>query len=180
MTKLTLVPFRERPDLMADSVYKALTEAPSELHPEVFVAEIDPQNMGGDDFCAAYDVDPANGANCVILEARRGDNIWYVATLIPVGHRMDLGGAVRRHVNARKIGVGPREYVLAATGMEHGSITVVGLPKDWLVLVDDKVIRGQYVYIGSGRMKSKLRVPGSYFTQAGNFTIFPRLGIQRQ
>jgi prolyl-tRNA editing enzyme YbaK/EbsC (Cys-tRNA(Pro) deacylase) len=180
MAKLQLIPFRERPDLMAESVFAALTSATSFLQAEIFVAEIDPNNMGGDEFCAAYDVDPRNGANCVILEARRGEKVWNVGALVPVGHRMDIGGAVRRHVNARKIGVAPLENVLAETGMEYGSITAVGLPTEWTVLVDEKVADRDYVFIGSGKVRSKIRVPGTYFDQSNQFAIFPGLGIRKE
>ena len=51
------------------------------------------------------------------------------------------------------------DAVTAATGMEYGGITPVGLPADWPVLVDEAVARP----VGDHRMgirRSKLRLPG--------------------
>jgi len=178
MESLTLIPFKERPDLIAAPVFEVLSSESSAVNSsEMLITEIDPAFKGGHEFCSNYGVDPQNGANCVILEAKRGDRAWYVAALIPVGARMDIGGAVRRSVNARKLGVAPLHAVLAATNMEYGSITAIGLPADWTVLVDNRVAAREFVFLGSGKAKSKLRVPGAFFVSNARFTIFPNLGI---
>jgi prolyl-tRNA editing enzyme YbaK/EbsC (Cys-tRNA(Pro) deacylase) len=49
---------------------------------------------------------------------------------------------------------------VALTGMEYGGITPVGLPKDWPVLVDARVVELPYAIIGSGVRHSKLALPG--------------------
>lgn len=174
---LTLYPVLERPDLLATCVLSRLNTFRSELPAaNIFVAEIDPAHKGGEDFCAAYGVDRKDGANCVVLEAKRGQHVWYIAALVPVGYRMDIGGALRRSVNARRLSVAPLNVVLSATHMEYGSITVIGLPDTWTVLVDARVAERPYVFIGSGKVRSKLRVPGEYFSKVGQFTIMPGLG----
>jgi len=175
MKNLELEPFKSRPDLLAAPVFEALNTINAD---DVFVAEIDPSHMGGEEFCATYGVDQQDGANCVILEAKRADRTWYVATLVPVGHRTDIGGSVRRSLNARKLSVAPLEYVLSSSRMEYGSITVIGLPGDWTVLVDARLIYKPHLFIGSGKARSKLRVPGSIFSSGGNFVVVPELGIR--
>ncbi|OLT36952.1 hypothetical protein BJF82_14250 [Kytococcus sp. CUA-901] len=47
------------------------------------------------------------------------------------------------------------------TGMEYGGITPVGLPHDWPVLVDARVLDRDRIVIGSGVRRSKLRLPGA-------------------
>lgn len=179
MPELTLMPWPERPDLTAPPVFSELQKLVTpESAAEVFVVEIDPEKKGGDDFCQTYGVSPDDGANCVILEAKRGDRSWYVATLVPVGHRMDIGGAIRRLVNARKTGVASLEHVLEVTDMEYGSITAIGLPEDWTVLIDESIARREFVFLGSGRANSKLRVPGKIFNDP-RFTLVEGLGIPR-
>ena len=45
--------------------------------------------------------------------------------------------------------------------MEYGGITPIGLPPDWLVLVDSRVIEARLVVIGSGVRRSKILLPGA-------------------
>ena len=44
--------------------------------------------------------------------------------------------------------------------MEYGGITPVGLPTDWRLLVDSRVLDIQVAVIGSGVRRSKLLLPG--------------------
>jgi prolyl-tRNA editing enzyme YbaK/EbsC (Cys-tRNA(Pro) deacylase) len=53
------------------------------------------------------------------------------------------------------------EFVTEATAMEYGGITPVGLPTDWLLLVDAAVVRTEVVVIGSGLRRSKIVLPGA-------------------
>jgi prolyl-tRNA editing enzyme YbaK/EbsC (Cys-tRNA(Pro) deacylase) len=53
------------------------------------------------------------------------------------------------------------DEAVAATGMEYGGITPVGLPLGWPVLVDRAVAGSPSVVIGSGVRRSKLRLPGA-------------------
>ena len=136
----------------------------------MFVAEIDPANMAGETFCATYGLAREHGANCVVMKATRASRAWYAAGLVPVGCRMDIGGAVRRRLGARIVSVAPLHEVLDVTAMEYGSITVVGLPADWAVLIDERLCNLDHVFIGSGYARSKLRVPGSFLRLLPNAT----------
>ncbi len=53
------------------------------------------------------------------------------------------------------------ERAVTETAMEFGGITPVGLPADWPVLVDSRVVEAARVVIGSGIRGSKLRLPGA-------------------
>jgi prolyl-tRNA editing enzyme YbaK/EbsC (Cys-tRNA(Pro) deacylase) len=152
----------KRPDLVAQPVLNYLqTEQYEDLKAAVLVAEIDPIYAGGEDLCRHYGVDPASGGNCVIVESRRGDRVGYASVIAPVGARMDLNGAVRRQLGARTVTIPPRDFALAETHMEYGSITPVGLPDSWAVLVDDSFMHHERVIVGGGRVNSKLSVPSA-------------------
>jgi prolyl-tRNA editing enzyme YbaK/EbsC (Cys-tRNA(Pro) deacylase) len=47
------------------------------------------------------------------------------------------------------------------TGMEYGGITPIGLPADWPILVDSRVIAQPAIVIGSGLRRSKIVLPGA-------------------
>jgi len=85
--------------------------------------------------------------------------------------------AVRRHLDARKASFAPVDAVTAATGMEYGGITPVGLPADWPVLVDEAVAKTGSVVIGSGIRGSKLRLPGPLLAALPAAQVLPGLGI---
>ena len=84
----------------------------------------------------------------------------YAACLVTAVTRADVNGVVRNRLGARKASFAPVDDALAATGMEYGGITPVGLPPSWPVLIDSAVVRQPYVIIGSGIRGSKLLVPG--------------------
>jgi prolyl-tRNA editing enzyme YbaK/EbsC (Cys-tRNA(Pro) deacylase) len=157
---LTLRPALSRPDLLAKSVAAALADWPAEIADEVEVAEIDPELADTAAFCKHYDIPPEESANCVIVAARRGGGTTFAACMVTAVTRADVNGVVRSRLGARKASFAPVDDVLAATGMEYGGITPLGLPPSWPVLVDAAVVRQPHVVIGSGIRGSKILLPG--------------------
>jgi prolyl-tRNA editing enzyme YbaK/EbsC (Cys-tRNA(Pro) deacylase) len=50
------------------------------------------------------------------------------------------------------------EETMALTGMQIGGVTVLALPPDLTIYVDDRVMGLDYVILGSGSRASKIRV----------------------
>jgi prolyl-tRNA editing enzyme YbaK/EbsC (Cys-tRNA(Pro) deacylase) len=165
---LDFIPAYERLDLVAKPVIKAFT---TRNKGNVYVSAIDPTLSDTAAFCSAYGVEMGRSANCVILEAKRADRTWYVACLILAADRTDVNGIVRRHLEARKLSFASMEEAVSLTGMEFGGITPIGLPRDWPILVDRKIIDMEWVIIGSGIRSSKLLIPGSYVAQLPNTEV---------
>lgn len=150
---LRWTPAGERPDLLAEPVAAGLA-----LVPSARVAEIDPELADTAAFCEAYDSPPSHSANCVVVAGKRAGEVRYAAVLVLATDRADINGVVRRHLDVRKISFAPMEQAVELTGMEYGGITPVGLPEDWPVLVDERVLAAGDVVIGSGVRASKLLV----------------------
>ena len=131
--------------------------APSD---DVLVSAIDPGLADTAAFCAHYEISMADGANCVIVQARRGERTWYAACLVRGSDRADVNGVVRRHLGARKLSFAPMDDAVALTGMEYGGITPIGLPADWPILVDARVAATPHVIVGSGVRHSKIAIAG--------------------
>ena len=127
----------------------------------VEVAAIDPDLADTAAFCKHYGVRLEESANCVVIAAKRGGETMFAACLVTAVTRADVNGVVRRRLGARKASFAPMGDALAATGMEYGGITPIGLPPDWPVLIDGAVVRQPHVIIGSGIRGSKLRLPGA-------------------
>jgi prolyl-tRNA editing enzyme YbaK/EbsC (Cys-tRNA(Pro) deacylase) len=178
---LKFVPVKDRLDLVAAPVAAFFSawrgKTPAD---DIWVAEIDPQFAGGVELCQHYGIDPRDGANCVVVEARRGANSTFAAVVTPVGYKRDLNGVVRRYLGARQVSLGPLETVLARTQMEYGSITAVGLPVEWPVLVDPLVVSRQRVLMGSGLKHSKLSLPGHIFAELTSAIVLDGLAIANE
>ncbi|GAA4890741.1 YbaK/EbsC family protein [Streptomonospora salina] len=159
MWGLTTEPARERPDLLAAPVAAGLEGwEPAE---RVLAAPIDPDFADTAECAAAYGIPLGSSANCVVIAAKRAGQVRMAACMVPATARADVNGVVRRHLGARKASFAPQGEAVAATGMEYGGITPLGLPEDWPVLVDPAVLEAGPVVIGSGLRSAKLVLPGA-------------------
>jgi len=165
-----------RPDLLAPPVAAALRALP--WADQVRVAEIDPTLADTAEFCQAYGVSLEESANCVVIAGKRGGAVTYAACMVTATTRADVNGLVRQHIGARKASFGPVDAVTSLTGMEYGGITPIGLPESWPVLVDDRVVNGATVVIGSGIRGSKLWLPGALLGELRTAEVLPGLGVE--
>jgi prolyl-tRNA editing enzyme YbaK/EbsC (Cys-tRNA(Pro) deacylase) len=164
----------EHPDLLARPVMDVLSHL--DTAGEIGVAEIDPTLSDTAAFCDRYKVSMGQAANCVVLEAKRGDQSWFAACVILGSTRADINGLARKTLDARKVSFASMEQAVTKTGMEYGAITPVGLPNDWPILIDKAVVDSEYVIIGSGIRTSKLAVPGSFLVSLPNAQVLEGLG----
>ena len=61
-------------------------------------------------FCEHYDIGLDVSANCVVVEARRAERVWYAACVVLATTRADVNGIVRKHLGARKISFAVNGY----------------------------------------------------------------------
>jgi prolyl-tRNA editing enzyme YbaK/EbsC (Cys-tRNA(Pro) deacylase) len=169
---LEFEPAQGRSELLAEATATAL--AANHSGPDsVLVAAIDPGLADTDAFCAQYEIAPEAGANCVIVEARRGERTWYAGCLVLGSDKVDVNSAVRKHLGAKKASFAAMDTATALTGMEYGGINPIGLPADWPVLVDTAVAAGDHLVIGSGIRASKLLVAGAFLAALPNAVVLP-------
>jgi prolyl-tRNA editing enzyme YbaK/EbsC (Cys-tRNA(Pro) deacylase) len=172
---LVWTPALERPELLAVAVRKAIENEPVLV--AVQVAEIDPAFADTDALCNHYDVGKDESANCVVVSGRRSEQVSFAACLVLAASRADVNGLVRKHLNARKASFAPLAEVEAATGMEFGGITPLGLPAPWPLLIAEAVAGHPSVVIGSGLRHSKLRLAGSALAALPSAQVLPGLAI---
>jgi prolyl-tRNA editing enzyme YbaK/EbsC (Cys-tRNA(Pro) deacylase) len=156
---LAVTPARDGADLLAPAISTALagwSEADT-----VGVAPIDANLADTAAFCEAYGVPLEASANCVVLAGKREGQVRMAACLVLATTRADVNGVARRWLDVRKISFAPMDEAVALTGMEYGGITPIGLPIDWPILVDSRVIEQQAIVIGSGVRRSKIVLPGA-------------------
>ncbi|NLU78016.1 hypothetical protein HCA58_06320 [Micromonospora sp. HNM0581] len=164
MGTLKTEPALTRTDLLAPPVAAALAQWPADSPvgvDEVFVAPIDAQLADTAEFCAAYAVGLDESANCVVVAGKREGVTRYAACLVLATTRADVNGVARRALDVRKASFAPMADAVELTGMEYGGITPIGLPLQWPILVDTRVVAMPYVVVGSGVRHSKLALPGA-------------------
>ncbi|MEV1021878.1 YbaK/EbsC family protein [Streptomyces sp. NPDC050264] len=119
----------------------------------------------------------AQSANCVVVAGKRGGESTLAACVVLSATKVDVNGAVRRQLGARKASFASMDTAIRETGMEYGGITPIGLPADWPVLVDAAVADLPYVLIGSGARRGKLIVPGKALAELPGAVVLDGLGV---
>lgn len=131
------------------------------LVPGARVAQIDPDLADTAAFCTAYDVAPQASANCVVVDGRRAERSVHAAVMVLAVDRADINRVVRKQLDVRKLSFMGSAQAEALTGMRAAGITPVGLPADWVVLVDAAVARAGPVVVGAGVRAAKLLLDGA-------------------
>ena len=173
-------PSRTRPDLLAPAVAAAIDAWPPEegkAAPQVLVAEIDPELADTAAFCVRYGVPLEASANCVVIAGRRAGETRLAACVVLATTRADVNNLVRRRLDARKASFASMDAAVAATDMEYGGITPIGLPADWPLLIDAAVAAAPEVVVGSGVRRSKLALPGAALARLPGAEVVTDLGL---
>lgn len=176
MTALTWIPALEAADLLAPPVGEAISAV---VDPHRFeVAEIDPDLADTAALVAATDVTLRSSANCLVVRARRGGEETLAAALVLATTKADINTAIRKTLGARKCSFLSMDAAVELTQMEYGGITPIGLPADWPVLVDARVLAEPHVVIGSGLRRSKVRLPGSAVADLPGTQVIEGLALE--
>jgi len=160
---LDLRPALDHLDLLGEPVAAALT---GWAHADrVLVAEIDPDLADTAAMSEAYGFSMLDSANCVVVSGRRAGEERVAACMVRADTRADVNNLVKRTLDVRKASFHPMERAVEETGMEYGGITPFGLPSQWRLLVDERVVAIERACVGSGVRRSKLFLPGSLLSE---------------
>ena len=166
----------ENKELVSEITYNCICNTFSEDEIKLFqVAEINSEYMDGVKLFEHYDINNKMGVNCLICECKRGENVNYAALLVPTGYRYNMSSTVRKHTNSRIVSVAPLDYVLEKTKMEYGSINPIGLPDDWKIYIDPKILESETIVCGSGLQKSKISFSSKFLLKLNNAEILENL-----
>lgn len=168
---LHLLPAAARPDLLAPSVVGVVNDIE-----DAWVSEIDPSLADTAAMSEAYGVGLEVSANCVVVAGTRAGVTRHAACVVLATTRADVNGLVRKRLDARKASFAAMDDAVRLTGMEYGGITPLGLPDDWLLLVDAAVVATAQVIVGSGVRRSKLVLPGAALAGLSRAEVVDGLG----
>ena len=172
---LVAVPASTRTDLLAPPTLAALEAA--DLLDLVGVVEIDPAESDTATTQEVFGLSQDTLANCVIVGGKREGMERIAACLILATGRADVNNMVKRSLDVRKASFLPLERVVELSGMEYGGITPIGLPENWPILVDRRVVDSDVVVIGSGVRRSKILLPGQVVSRLAGAQVIDGLSL---
>ena len=125
------------------------------------VMACDPDLADTADFCAAYDIDPEDSANAILVagKPRPDEGRALALCLVLATHRLDVNGAVRKRLGTRKASFAGAEETARITGMVIGGVTPFGLPSQLPIWIDAAVMERGRVVVGGGSRDRKLLLP---------------------
>ena len=136
------------------------------------VMDCDPALADTAAFCEAYGIDPEDSANCILVASRKPEGIMALCLGLATD-RLDVNGAIRRHLGVRKISFAPADLTAEVTGQLIGGVTPFGTPSDLAVLVDEKVLARDRVVVGGGSRSKKIHVAPEVFGRWERATVAP-------
>jgi prolyl-tRNA editing enzyme YbaK/EbsC (Cys-tRNA(Pro) deacylase) len=124
-------------------------------------------------FSARYGLGLDDCANTLILKYTKNQGEHYAAVVTLGSRRLDINGAVKDRLGAKRLSLAKREVATEITGMEFGGITAFGLPADMRVLVDAAVLERKYVVMGAGYRETKILLAPSTLTRLPPVEVAP-------
>ena len=142
---------------------------------EVLVAEIDPTCADGKTLCETYNLDHKMSIKCLVVESNDDDKEKVrAAILLPIDYKYATS-TVKKILDSRDITFSPLEEIIEKTGMEYGSITPIGLPEDYQILIDPLVLENEKIIVGGGLKKSKILLPSKTLLEIPNSQVVENL-----
>jgi prolyl-tRNA editing enzyme YbaK/EbsC (Cys-tRNA(Pro) deacylase) len=142
---------------MTDPAEAAVLQQLEELGIEHEVVPCDPELADTAAFCEAYGYAPEDSANTIVVVGKSTPPV-YAACVVLATTRLDVNGAVRRRLGARKASFASADETKSLTGMLIGGVTAFGLPPDLPVWVDAAVMARGRIILGGGSRNCKLLV----------------------
>jgi prolyl-tRNA editing enzyme YbaK/EbsC (Cys-tRNA(Pro) deacylase) len=134
------------------------------------VMTIDPDFADTARFCERYGIPLENSANTIVVASKKEPK-QYCACVVKATTRLDVNHAVRRLMKASRVSFATAEETKALTGMMIGGVTVLALPPDLPVYVDERVMALDWLIVGGGSRSTKIRTSPELFRRLPGTTI---------
>ena len=109
---------------------------------------IDPDFADTAAFCEKYGVALDHSGNTIIVASKKEPK-QYAACLVLANTRLDVNHAVKRLLGASRVSFASADETMTLTGMQIGGVTVLALPPDLPIYVDDRIMALPWMILGA-------------------------------
>ena len=155
---------------MTDEIDRRVAASLDALGVPYEVMTIDPDFADTARFCERYGIPLENSANTIVVASKKEPK-QYCACVVKATTRLDVNHAVRRLMNASRVSFATAEETTALTGMMIGGVTVLALPPDLPVYVDERVMALDWLIVGGGSRSTKIRTSPELFRRLPGTTV---------
>ena len=141
---------------------------PYEIH------RIDPAFADTAAYCERYGSSLEHAANTIIVASKKEPR-QYAACVVKATRRLDGNHAVRRLMSASRISFASADETRALTGMMIGGVTVLALPPELPIYVDETLMDLPWIILGGGSRSSKVKVTPEIFRKIPGAVVVPDL-----
>jgi prolyl-tRNA editing enzyme YbaK/EbsC (Cys-tRNA(Pro) deacylase) len=135
---------------------------------------IDPAFADTAAYCDKYGSSLEHAANTIIVASKKEPR-QYAACVVKATRRLDGNHTVRRLMGASRISFASAEETRALTGMMLGGVTVLALPPEMPIYVDETLMDLPWIILGGGSRSSKIKVSPEVFRKIPGATVVPGL-----
>ena len=137
---------------------------------------IDPENADTASFCERYGYPLDHSANTIIVASKKEPK-RFAACVVRADTRLDVNRAVRQRIGVSRLSFAKPEETMELTGMTIGGVTVLALPQDLPIYVDQRLMELDYVLLGSGDRSAKIKISPEVFRRLTKVEIVADLAI---
>jgi len=138
------------------------------------VMHIDPAFADTAAFCEKYGVPLDHSGNTIIVASKKEPR-QYAACLVLATTRLDVNHAVRNLMGVSRLSFASADETMALTGMMIGGVTVLALPPDLPIYVDERVMALPWVILGGGSRSTKIKTSPETLRRMPNVRVVPGL-----
>lgn len=139
------------------------------------VLACDPLLADTAEFCAHYGIPPENACNTLVVVAKTTPK-QYAACLVNATTRLDVNHKVSKLLGIKRLSFASSEETAELTNQMIGGVTLLALPAEWPVYIDERILSLDYAILGGGNRSSKIKIapdelkkiPNAQFADIGN------------
>ncbi len=135
---------------------------------------IDPAYAETAAFCQQYGYPPERSANTIAKKEPK----QFAVCVVLATMQLDVNRRVRKLLGVPKASFATAEEMITLTGMQVGGVTPFALPAELPLYVDERIMRLDWIILGSGGRAAKIKIAPEVFTKLGA-TIIADLGLER-
>ena len=140
------------------------------------VIRIDPGFADTGAFCEKYGIPLDHSGNTIIVASKKEPK-KFCACLVLATTRLDVNHTVRRLMDVSRVSFATADETKDLTGMMIGGVTLLALPPDLPIYVDERIMALDYVILGGGSRSSKLKVAPDVLRSVPNLCVVSGLAL---